>query len=144
MVIGTVDMLSTNKITGTLRRKMMRQKSKFQPQKGTTEKLNVLISSESSQSHSDDIFQTQSQASTSADPCLLHFTFKNALQIRSFRQGWTVIATVVLHALTSEIDKIKLRRKHKIARKLVAEDDKVLQIPSLYIDGRKNKTLIIS
>ncbi|GBL97901.1 hypothetical protein AVEN_127011-1 [Araneus ventricosus] len=105
MVIGTLDMLSTNKITGTLRRKMMRQKSKFQPQKGTTEKLNVLISSESSQSHSDDIFQTQSQASTSADTCLLHFTFKNALQIRTFRQGWTIIATAVLHTSTSEIDK---------------------------------------
>ncbi|GBM75212.1 hypothetical protein AVEN_237329-1 [Araneus ventricosus] len=47
---------------------MMKQKSKFQNQKGSTEKINVLTLSESSLSESDDIFQRQSQASTSAAP----------------------------------------------------------------------------
>ncbi|GBN74302.1 hypothetical protein AVEN_18823-1 [Araneus ventricosus] len=47
---------------------MIRQKSKFQPQKGTTGKLNVLTSSESSQSDSDDIFQPQSLVSRSGTP----------------------------------------------------------------------------
>lgn len=55
------------------------------------------------------------------------------------------IASTVLQTFTSEIiDKSKLRRKRKKARKLAVEVDKVLKIPALYFDGRKDKTLTIT
>ncbi|GBM18404.1 hypothetical protein AVEN_72743-1 [Araneus ventricosus] len=150
MVIGTADMLTTKKITNTLKRKMIRQKSKFQPQKGATENLNVLTSSESSQSGSDDIFQPQSQASTSGvhvdKITATNRTVDYTLFSRTCdRCGVSDRATAVLHTSIWEIiDTNKLRWKRKIAQKLIAEEDKVLQIPVLYFDARKDKTLIIS
>lgn len=72
MVIGTVDIVTTKKIMNTLKRKMQRQKSQFQPQKESSEKLNVQNSCESESSQSDRdwhnyyVCSPKSQASTSA------------------------------------------------------------------------------
>ncbi|GBL87362.1 hypothetical protein AVEN_118317-1 [Araneus ventricosus] len=128
------------------------------PQKGTKEKLNVLTSSDSSQSDSDVIFQPQSQASTSWAPVDKPTTTNSTVDFTSLSRtcdrcgvsdrARAVITIAVLHTSILEItDKNKLRKlliKLKIARQLVAEEDKVLQIPASYFDGRKNKTLIIS
>ena len=156
MVIGTLDIVTTNKITNTLKRKMLRKKSQFQPQKENKENLNLSTSSDSIQSNNDDdVFQPQSQASTSMATVYKANATNSAVDYAlvsrtcdrygvSDRAG-AAIASAVLHTSTSEvIDKNKLRRKRKMARKLVAESQKVLQIPALYFDGRKDKTLIIS
>ncbi|GBO13604.1 hypothetical protein AVEN_39920-1 [Araneus ventricosus] len=121
---------------------MMKQKYKFQPEKGSTEKLNVLTPPESSLSESDGIFQRQSQASTSAAPADKPTTTNSTVDYTllsrtcdrygvSDRAG-TAITTPVLHTSTSEIiEQNKLRRKRKKARKLIAKEDNVLQIPAL-------------
>ncbi|GBM44564.1 hypothetical protein AVEN_250545-1 [Araneus ventricosus] len=112
---------------------MIKQKSKFQLQKGSTEKLNALTSPESSLSKSDDIFQPQTQASTSAaptdKPTTTNSTVDYTLPSRTYdRYGVSdragaFITTAVLHTSTSEIiNQNKLRRKRKKARKLVAKD----------------------
>ncbi|GBM18260.1 hypothetical protein AVEN_39022-1 [Araneus ventricosus] len=56
MVIGTIDLVTTNKITNILDRKMINQKLQLQPLKGSTEKLNVSTSSVSSHQDSGDVF----------------------------------------------------------------------------------------
>ncbi|GBO38575.1 hypothetical protein AVEN_191600-1 [Araneus ventricosus] len=101
---------------------MIKQKSKFQPQNGSTEKLNVLTSPESSLSESDGIFQRQSQASTLAAPAdkttttnsTVGYTLLSRTCDRygiSDRAGRD-ITTTVLHTSTSEIiDQNKIRLK---------------------------------
>ncbi|GBN75863.1 hypothetical protein AVEN_8083-1 [Araneus ventricosus] len=107
MAIGTVNMLTTNTVTKTLKRKMIKQKSKFQPQKGRKVKLNVLTSPESSLPGADDIFQRQSQASTSMAPADKPITKNSTVDYTllsrtcdrygvSDRAG-AAITTVVLH-----------------------------------------------
>ncbi|GBM75085.1 hypothetical protein AVEN_218335-1, partial [Araneus ventricosus] len=114
--------------------------------KGTTEKLNDLTSSESSQSDSDDIFEPQSQASTLGASVDEPTTTKSTVDYTSLSRKCdryevsdrveAIIATAVLYPSASEIiDKNKLRWKRKIALKLLEEEDKVLQIPALYFDG---------
>ncbi|GBL88495.1 hypothetical protein AVEN_159083-1 [Araneus ventricosus] len=68
MVIGTIDMVTTNKITNTLKRKMISQKLQFQRYKIKKRELNVSTSSVSSHQDSDDVFLPQSQASTWVSP----------------------------------------------------------------------------
>ncbi|GBO44843.1 hypothetical protein AVEN_215896-1 [Araneus ventricosus] len=90
---------------------MIKQKSKFRPPKGSTEKIKVLSSFESSLSESDDIFQ--SQASTSATPVdkltttnsTVDYTLLSRTCDRcgvSHRAG-AAITTAVLRTSTSEI-----------------------------------------
>lgn len=154
MVIRSVDSITTNKIANTLNRKMLREKSQFQPQKESEDMPNFSTSSESSQSDSDDAFQPRPQSlttlvdkSTSSTSTTLNYALLSRTCDRygvSDRAG-AAIASSVLQASTSEIiDKNKLRRKRKIARKLAVKEDNVLQIPALYFDGRKDKTLVIS
>jgi hypothetical protein len=49
---------------------------------------------------------------------------------------------ILYNTVSSEvIDKNKLRRKRKKTRKDIMEQNKILQIPALYFNGRKDKTL---
>ncbi|GBM89647.1 hypothetical protein AVEN_22634-1 [Araneus ventricosus] len=112
------------------------------PAQGRKAKLNALTSPESSVPETDDIFQRQSQASTSMAPADKPITKNSTVDYTlpsrtcdrygvSDRVG-AAITKVVLHTSTSEIiDQNKLRRKGKKERKLDAKEDNVLQIPAL-------------
>lgn len=61
MVIGNVDIDTTNQLRKTLKRKLLTQKSRCNPQKEMSENLNITISSSSSKYDSDDTLKLQSQ-----------------------------------------------------------------------------------
>ncbi|KAF0728912.1 Uncharacterized protein FWK35_00032074 [Aphis craccivora] len=124
MVIGSIDIDMTNQMRNTMKRKLVRQKLQCNSQTEIIEKLNISISSTSSEydSEGDNKLQKKSQPPKT-----------------SFRAG-AAIASAVLHNANCDssevIDKNKLRRKRK-----KQDNEPVLQILALYFDGRKDKTL---
>lgn len=157
MVIGTVDTATTTKMNKTLKRKLRSKKPQLRPLNDVPEMSTASSSpDELSQSDNDDIFKPRLKApklspsssipsastSTSVDYNLLS---KTCDRFGVSDRAGAAIASVILQTNSDEvIDKNKLRRKRKIARRLTNEKDQVHQIKALYFDGRKDRTLTMS
>ncbi|KAF0706458.1 Uncharacterized protein FWK35_00034701, partial [Aphis craccivora] len=114
MVIGSIDIDTTNQMRNTMKRKLARQKLQCNSQTELIEKLNISISPTSSKYDSED------------------------------RVGAAIVSAVLHNAncdSSEVIDKNKLRRKRKKTRQCILTQEPVLQIPALYFNGRKDKTL---
>ncbi|KAE9521573.1 hypothetical protein AGLY_018037 [Aphis glycines] len=148
MVIGSIDIDTTNQLRNNMKRKLARQKLQCNSQIEIIEKLNISISSTSSEydSEGDNKLQKQSQppktvskpkSTIKIDYALLS---KTCDRYRVSDRAGAAIASAVLHNANCDssevIDKNKLRRKRK-----KKNNEPALQIPALYIDGRKDKTL---
>ncbi|CAH0546980.1 unnamed protein product [Brassicogethes aeneus] len=141
MVMGTVDIDATNQMRNTLKRKLLRQKSLCKPQKESKEEPNISTSFTSSESDRDDVPQPQLPAVT-IDYTLLS---KKCDRFGVSDRAGAAIASAVLHSTNvGVIDKNKLRRKRKKTRENIVEQNKILHVPALYFDGRKDKTLTLT
>jgi len=153
MVIGSIDIDTTNQMRNTMKRKLERQKLQCNSQTEIIEKPNISISSTSSEydSEGDNKLQKQSQppktvskpkSTIKIDYALLS---KTCDRYRVSDRAGAAIASAVLHNANCDssevIDKNKLRRKRKKTRQCILAQEPVLQIPALYFDGRKDKTL---
>ncbi|CAH2001026.1 unnamed protein product [Acanthoscelides obtectus] len=136
MVIGALDVVTTTKITKTLKRKSIRENSKSKRLKKTetcTEKLSSTSESESVQSDAEEPTQIklrtssgQSKSDTRLDYTLLS---KTCDRFGVSDRAGAAIASVVLHASGSQvIDKNKLRRERKKARENIVSQQTVSQI----------------
>lgn len=134
---------------------MERKKSQCNAKKKNTEKLNISIFSTSSEydSEYDNIpntqLQTTKKVSKTKSTTTIDYAFlsKTCDRYKVSDRAGAAIASAVLHGVSSTssevIDKNKLRRKRKKTRQCILTQEKVLQIPALYFDGRKDKTLTI-
>lgn len=151
MIIGTVDVKTTNQIKNTLKRKISRQP------KAQTKTQVSSVSLTSSDSESDDAQRPQPQCLEAAPAAATVPSVKPDITVDyglvartcdrygvSDRAG-AAIVSAVLHANRLDVvDKNKLRRKRKHARESIVAGSKVQQISALYFDGRKDKTLTIT
>lgn len=150
MIIGNVDVTSTNQLRKSLKRKHIQQQT---AQNKTTdhieepiELLNTSSSSITNDSDWDDPVVVVKVPTTSQQVCSgINFSALSKTCDRfgiSDRAG-AAIASVVLQATESApvIDKNKLRRERTKTRQSIMSKDKVQSIPALYFDGRKDRTL---
>lgn len=155
MIIGNVDTATTKRMKTALKRKLLKQKSlrtskKESTGKPTTSLIDISTSSASNESDCNDVFKPnvvsqmpQKQAAVTIDYSTLS---KTCDRYGVSDRAAAAIASAVLYDIKSNIpviDKSKLRRERKKTRENIKAQHIVLQIPALYFDGRKDKTLII-
>jgi hypothetical protein len=148
MVIGSMEIDTTNQIRNNIKRKSARRKLPCNSQKESTEKLNISILSTSSDydSESDNVLQK------------IHDTLRQFLKLNLLLKSITLyyqthVIDIIFHTelgwprhyencvISEIIDKNKLRRKRKKTRQCILAQAKVLKIPALYFDSQKDRTL---
>lgn len=152
MIIGGLDVHTTQQITMSQKRKLLREKSQHKRQKttpiSTEEPDNTSVSSISDLEDEDFIelqCKSTSIVSQSSSAAEVNYALLSTTCDRfgvSNRAG-AAIASAVLHASSSQvIDKCKMQRERTKTRKEIVAQQIILNVPALYFDGRKDKTLI--
>lgn len=157
MFIGGIDTVTTRKLTNTLKRKFSKAKYQLRAQKDSTKQLKgcVLSGTESSTctTDEDDNFTPQNQVQTAVTPTKTLSTesidydllSKTCDRFGVSDRAAAAITSAVLHSSTAEvIDKNRMRRKRDQLRKSAVLRAKISEVPALYFDGRKDKTLIVT
>lgn len=156
MIIGNIDVLTTRKNQKRLRRQKKREVSKSNRMAPSTSAsmahadTSSITSSVSNTSSDNDDFQPAKLRKLKAKPTPPAEMNYSTLSQTCDRYGVSdraaaAIASVVLHENNMPIiDKNKLRRERSKSRTHIIEKQNIRQIPALYFDGRKDKTLIIN